>query len=422
MGMRTRLATTLLVTFVLASACADTPATTDRVATPTIQFWQDRVEADPVDAVGRATLGTLAIEQARITGDDTWYLDAEYAFREALTLVPGYGVAKSGLAAALLAQHRFVEGRDLAAEAYASDPRRLEALAAVGDAALSTGDLEAARAAYVELAEREDSARAIARMAHLTELEGDPYRALELALEARATAVADLVGGERMAWYTYRVGDLQRHLGQWSEAEATFNEALSVLPGYPLAIEGLADVAYKTGDYGEALSLLRRLHERSPSAGTATAIGDVLNAAGQVALAQLAYEEGLQFLPVDTELDRRANARDRAELLTVIGRDLDEAVGLAEWDIAERGDVFGYDVLARALLAAGEIPAARAASDRALTLGTLEPGFYVTAASISLAAGDTARAVDELNAALAINPEFDPVDAPWASTLIKENT
>lgn len=419
MRLRNSLSATVLAAALVTSACATAAAPPD--STAAIELWQARVAADPLDAWSRVVLGNLEIERARQTGDPRWYSDAEVVFGEAVVLLPSNTDALVGLTTTLIARHDFTNATELALRILEIDPGNVAALLAYGDASLSRGEVAAASEAYELLAGYEETSRALARLAHVTEVKGDPEEALRLSERALELAIATGGSGEGVAWYAFRAGDLHRHLGHWEEAQEQFEFALELLPNYPLAIEGLADVFSKTGRADEAISLLKPLYDRLPSPGVAIALGDSLVIAGRRGEARWYYRRALRMLPVDTAEQRVLNARERASLLADLGLSPQVAVGLAREDVSLRPDVFGYDVLAWAEYQAGNLAEARTAADMALQYETREPDFWLHAGLISIALGDAPRAIGEFRTALAINPGFDPVWVPIINELIKEH-
>jgi tetratricopeptide (TPR) repeat protein len=84
-----------------------------------------------------------------------------------------------------------------------------------------------------------------------------------------------------------------------------------------------------------------------------------------------------------------------------------------------RDDVYGWDQLALARLATGDVVGAQAAVDRALRLGTRDGNLWWHAARVADAAGDRARAVALARTALEINPAFHVADAAQARAFVE---
>ena len=112
-----------------------------------------------------------------------------------------------------------------------------------------------------------------------------------------------------------------------------------------------------------------------------------------------------------------AHLREVARFLADHGRDADRAVTLAEKDLEIREDVLAHDTLAFALFQAGKLREAAAASERALATGMRRADLFYHAGVIAAALGESDRAAELLDEALAINPHFHPLQAPHAAML-----
>ncbi len=100
------------------------------------------------------------------------------------------------------------------------------------------------------------------------------------------------------------------------------------------------------------------------------------------------------------------------------GRDLAEALTLAERELADRKDAYGYDAYAWALLANGRAAEADAAIGQALATGARDAMLLYHAGEIAHAVGDDARARNLLDQALAIRGALDPLAASRAATTL----
>ena len=97
----------------------------------------------------------------------------------------------------------------------------------------------------------------------------------------------------------------------------------------------------------------------------------------------------------------------------------DEAYAGAAREYSVRRDVYGADALAWTALKAGRIAEAQAAIKEALRLGTKDARLLYHAGMIERAAGNTNGARDYLRRSLALNPQFDPLQAPIARNALE---
>jgi Flp pilus assembly protein TadD len=85
-----------------------------------------------------------------------------------------------------------------------------------------------------------------------------------------------------------------------------------------------------------------------------------------------------------------------------------------------RHDSGAYDTLAWALYRNGRHEEARRASDRAIEMGTSDAAAHFHAGMISLAMGDQARGIDEIQTALEKNPFFNALLADEAHDVLDD--
>jgi tetratricopeptide (TPR) repeat protein len=95
-------------------------------------------------------------------------------------------------------------------------------------------------------------------------------------------------------------------------------------------------------------------------------------------------------------------------------RRIGRALELIREELKVRQDVYTYDALAWALFKDKQYADAQGAAERAIKLGTPEPGFYYHAGMIAAALGHKGDALKLLGRALELNPKFDPMQSPIA--------
>lgn len=360
------------------------------------------------DQLNYAYLGQLHYARARLTGDPGDYVQAETALAQARELAPTNLDTATTLAAARLALHGFASARDLAGEIYAADPTRLEALAVAGDAHLALGAYDEAAAAYDTIAAAlPANPAAMARRAQLDYLLGDGEAALDGAGAAVQLAQAQGLAGPDLSFYFAFHGDLAFELGDLERSYQLFSRAVDAYPASPAALAGLARATAAGDDLETAIELYQAVVDQAPDPGTLADLGDLYLLTGEAERAEELYRSAVELATAD-DLSRRLYARDLAFIYADRDRKVEEAVTLAEAELAMRTDVAGWDAYAWALYRAGRWDEARWASDRALALATPDAHFYFHAGLISAALGDDARAHEELTTAFAINPHFGP--------------
>ncbi|MGI9602366.1 MAG: tetratricopeptide repeat protein [Acidimicrobiales bacterium] len=382
-----------------------------------VALWQERVDTQPFDYLSRTQLGAAFSQRGRERADLDDHERAEAAHRDALRLNPSHTAARLGLAQALVAQHRFEEGRVLASQLLAEEPSSLAAMALLGDTHLELGDYDEASMLYSGLVEREPSAAATSRLARLASIQTTPIEAVGLAEEALTLSRTEGLRPNQQAFYRYQVGHYRFEAGDTDGAIAAFDAALDLDPAHPAATEELAHTLAATGEADRALALYDRMVTDGPAPDLHGRYAELLAATGQEAAA--AEQEALGEALAAETLDRYpAERRHLVEFH--LGRDPETAVALSERDLDERADVGAYDTLAWALFHAGRIEEAAVAIDQALAQGTQAAPLRYHAAAIAAAARDRAEALAHLEVALTLNPRFDVFDGPAALALYTE--
>lgn len=368
-----------------------------------------RLQAAPGGAELWSALGSAWIKKARAASDPALYRNASACAEIALSIAERDRAALNLRGLVLLHERRFTEARDAAERALALDEGDAVALGTLSDASLELGRFDVAVEAAQRLMDQRPSLPSYARAAHLLWLQGDvaaARQAIRLAMDA-----ADPREPEALAWVLVQDATMLWHEGDHDAADRGFARALSVLGEYPPALAGRARVALARGAWGRAVELLERARRRSSDAEIAWLLGDARASAGDAAGAAQAYAE---VVALGRQADRRTLA------LYYATKDLEraEALRLAGEERATRGDVHTEDVLAWALYRAGRLEEARAASDRAMALGTRDAWLLYHAGAIRIALGRVAEGERLVRAALALNPKFDTTGASEAERLL----
>ena len=381
-----------------------------------IAFWSGRLKVSSGDFVSAERWGESEVDLARATGDVTAYLRAEAAFDAALRLYPEMPAARAYKGAVLVSLHRFADATALARSTLAQTPNDPTALATLGDASLELGDVGAARNAFERLASAAPSAAADARLSHLAFITGDTASALRLAHAAVAASDDEEATGERAAFYRYQLAETLIGTGDRAGAEIAYRDALATDPGSFLAHAGLAHALAARNDVDGAIDELSTAIAIVPLPESLARRADLYTLRdGPGDAARASKDQALVEFEARLAGDA-AYVYDRTLVLYLANHalDPDRAVSLATAELAVRKDAYGYDALAWALLAAGRPADAQANMTLALAFGTKDARLEYHAGMIALALGDTARARSELEAALALDPGFDPLQAAHA--------
>jgi tetratricopeptide (TPR) repeat protein len=331
----------------------------------TVSALQDKLRRTPSDAGAWTALGSAYVEQARITGDASYYEKARGALDSSLEHQPsGNGFALVGLGALANARHDFGAAREYAAQAQALLPDTAAVYGVLADALTQLGLGAEATAAVQRMLDLEPGVSSFTRAAYDLEQRGDAAgarAALERALDASAAA-ADVV------FCRYHLGEL----------------------------------AFDHGDLDEALRMYSELVQRRPLPELAHEYANMLRAAGRDPAPQFAVLER-QFALAPDDLAASVVAADRGDAVA--------ALRLAEAEWGRHQHVLVADALAWALHLNGRHEEALAFADRAVSGGWHNAVFLYHRGMIlaALGRGEAAAVLDE---ALRTNPYL--VDAPRA--------
>lgn len=317
-----------------------------------LAFYERRTLEDPWSAADYAKLAALRLQRGRERGGLEDYRRAEQAARRSLELrAVRNDRTRVLLASSLLAQHRFREARAEARLAAAADTADVGTMSLLGEIELELGSYAEADRIFAALQPRSADLALAPRLARWHELNGrlEQARGLLLAARDEARKRPDLPA-EQVAWFQLRVGDFALRHGALAEARQAFEAGLAARPDDPRLLGALARVELLEGRPKRTVALVERAFDGVDLATLALA-GDAWVALGQPARAERFYDE----------LERRAAAnpepfnRQLSDFRVTHRRRLEETLATLEGEIAERPDMLGYDLLARALCAAGRV-------------------------------------------------------------------
>lgn len=385
-----------------------------------IAKFQQRVKERPGDYLSHTVLGQLYLRQAKEEDDLPSYAKAEETFRAALKINPEHSSAMTWLAITLEARHEFAEALELASKVAATSERETLALAAVGDCQLHLGRYEEAAVTYRTLAERANSPAVIARLAHLSELNGQPDLAIAQIREALELSRTLGGTGQDLAWYEMRLGHLMMNRGRLADAETHFGQALKISKDYAAAQLGLAEVCALQGRLEESEKLYLATIEQHGEPPAMAGLGDVLSKKGDREAAGIWYAKADALMAEEALTAAAAHYREVAMFYTNHDLKPTRALELAEMDLKQRQDIHAYDCLAWALYRNQQFDKALEAMQSALRLNTRDANMHFHAGMIHLALGDTQKAKAALTTVMEINPQFSVLYSDVAAAELKK--
>ena len=375
---------------------------------------QDHLRELPGDYVTWAALGSAYIEQARVTADPTYYPKAEGALHRSLRLRPaGNPAALVGLGALANSRHEFATARDLARRALRADPYSADAYGVLADAQTQLGNASAATDAIQHMLDLRPGLAAYARASYDLEQQGR----LRGAVTLMRRALGDAVDPADVAFCRYQLGELAWRTGRLNDAETEYAAGRIADPAYLPLLGGEARVAAARGQTDVALADYAQLTARYPSPGYLMEYANLLRAAGRPGRA----DQQLALAAAALRLFRTNGGTDdlgAAQLALAQGHPKRAVLAAwREWSRRHFADV--ADTLSWALHSSGADAKAIYFARKADRLGSRNPGYLFHLGMIELSLGDSASARRDLSAALALNPQFSPLDAPAAAAALK---
>lgn len=382
-----------------------------------IRRLEEIVQKRPKDAATLAALGQAYVQEARITGDPTYYPQAENRLKQSLKIQPDSNLAALvGQSSLASARHDFVAALDWAEQAAALAPEVSQVQAVLGDALLELGRYDEAFDAFQRMVDLRPDFAAYARVSYARELQGDvdgAFATMEQALDA-ATGPGD------SAFAEHYLGELEWNRGRPGRAVDHYRKALRLDETYLPSKAALGRAAFFDGRVDEAVKLYQEVIDRFPLPLYVTELTDVLVASGRDKLA----EEEFGVLDVQRRLFE-ANGVNVDIDVAVFNADHDlapaDSLASVEAQWAKRKSVFVADALAWQLHAAGRDAEALVYADEALRLGTRNALFYYHRSVIQSELGNEAAARADLEEAMATNPNFSILHSTEAAKAVASN-
>lgn len=341
------------------SILSSVPYNESDVRDKNIEFYTKRIHEDPSSASDHATLAGLLFTRSRNTGST---LDLDSAIQLARKSVRARSQrnaqAYSLLASLLMAKHEFREARTVAMRIDSIDPGNPGHLALIGEIELELGDYDAAARHFGAINYDGRNFTTGARLARWYELTGHSDTARHFLQQAiKAVDKRDDLPRDQVAWFYFRLGDLELKSGRTAAADSAFRAGLAKHPEDVRILGGLARAALARGawqdaiDFGEGATAVQLDPATLGSVSQAYAeVGDTAQAASYArAMSVSALKQpGVIHRAWGLFLLDHGNAKDRAEVLR-----------RAQLELKIRKDVYGHDIVAWALYRNGRVDAAR---------------------------------------------------------------
>ncbi len=366
-----------------------------------IAAYQDKLKkaADPENY---AKLGLAYLQKAREVGDPTYYTKAEGVFKKSLELSPENVEALGGLGSLSLSRHQFAEGLTWGQKAQKLRPATSYNYGVMADALVELGRYDEAAQVVQQMVDLRPDLSSYSRISYLRELRGQYDGAVQ------AMKQASMAGGptsENRAYIIYQLGNLYFNHNDLTQAAASYQEAISIFPGYVYAQAGMARIKAANNDFDGAINLYTQVTQRMPLPEFIIELGDLYTATNRADDAKKQYDlvRGIQQIyrenGVDTDLEMALFDADH-------NFNLPDALAHAKQVYAVRPSIKAADVLAWTHYKSGDYASAAEYSQQALRLGTQDSLMLFHAGMIKAKQGNNSEARAFLEKALNLNPNF----------------
>ena len=379
-----------------------------------IRALQSTLRRVPQDHVSWANLAVAYVEQARLTGNATYYEKADDAAARSFEVEPDDNfTALAARAAISAARHDFSDALTSAGQALAINPRDLGALAIRVDALNELGRYDDQLAALRVADRRRPSTAIAARYSYAYELRGDLDRAADILRRAAAA------GSRTDKAYTLTLlADILRKQGRLEAATRQLAVVEQAVPDYLPALVSTARLQVARGHLEQAVGTWRDVVARQPLPEYVTELGELLQHLGRPA------EADAQFAVVRTTIELLDASGVRTDLETALFEadhgDPARALGQARAEWRQRTSVHVADALAWALHRNGRDREALTIARRATSLHSPEARFWIHRGTIEAALGLTDEARTHLRRGLATDPGLSPWQRDAARTALAQ--
>lgn len=323
--------------------------------------------------------------QARETGDSQLYSQAEEAAARALLLEPGSFEARKARAVARIGEERYADALEELQTLNREIPDDNLIYGLISDAQCGLGKYREAEAAVQKMLDmRQVNAPGLARGARMRFVMGYPEGALEWYGSAlRLTSVAD---AEERAYLATQMAGVHREMGKLEAASEMIAQAVSLVPGYPAALDEQARLLLARDEPAKAVAVLRDRIKAQSNLESRYWLTVALERAGDKTAAA---SEAREFEREARTLAGKPHNADPLLVMYLAGHDrAREAVEYARSTCASRRDIAAQHALAWALYRAGKPAESREHMERALEYGIRDAELFYHAGLIAREAGD----------------------------------
>lgn len=380
-----------------------------------IEGLQTRLKSVPGDYVSWATLGLAYVQQAKITVDPAFYPKADGVLAQSLRINTDQNyLAYAGLSALASARHDFAAAKGFAQKGLVINSSSAILYGALSDAQIQLGLYPEAFVAVQKMVDLSPDTASLSRASYTFELRGNVDQATSL----MQRALVDAPNAASRTFAQYNLGELAFNAGDPAAALVQYRGALVASPNDSASQAGKAKAEAALGQVETALDDYAAVVNRTPEPSYVVEYGELLQSLGRTADATAQYSvfDATQALFTANGVQPDATAT----LFAANHGDATKALADGTSGNATRPFLVMQDAYAWALHVNGRDTEALASVNAASDLGFRSALFRYHSGMIKKALGDIDGARTDLNAALQINPFFNPLSVPMARTALAE--
>lgn len=355
----------------------------------------------PMEYAGYNLLARALVRYAQETSDANFYSQAEDAVKKSLEMAPNNFNAEKIQASILIGEHDYPAALEAAKTLNKRVPDDVMVYGLLTDANVELGNYKDAEDSVQWMLNlRPGNLPALTRAAHLRELFGDAEGAYEL-MDMAYQSTPPTETAERAQILT-QMGYLRLASGSTEAAERLFQQALTSFPGFPSALENLAQVRITQKRYDEAVALLEQRDQAAPHAESLYDLAEALQLAGRDKEAKKTFAD-FETKSLAESLRKDNSNRQLVFYYADFAHQPAKALRVAQQEYAWRHDVYTLDAYAWALHLNGQDAEARKQIETALAVGIRDSRIFVHAGEIALKLGDRAAAQSCLHEAVSLH-------------------
>lgn len=378
-----------------------------------VEANHDKLRQTPDDTKPMLAIANIFIQEARITGNYTYYDEAAMKYvNDVLKKDPKNFEASLLKSLLFLSQHHFNEGLEMAQQAQKINPYNAFVYGVLVDGNVEMGNYDSAVVNSDRMVSIRPDIRSYSRIAYLREIYGD----FPGAIEAMKMAVsAGAPGDETTGWARVQLGRLYENTGNEKAAEMEYEKALQERPGYAYALAGLGRLAMHTARYDSSAKYYMEAIENINDYSFKEELAEVYSFSGDIKKSEQMKKEVIENLSNDArkgeEDEDIGHYADRELAYAYVSTgDHEKALEHAIKEYNRRpGNIDVNETIAWVLYKKGESGKALTYLNTAMKTNSRNPTLLCRAGLIYFKTGDTAKARQFLKQALQENPVISPM-------------